>query len=575
MKRKTARINQTRRGALFLLPSLVGFVCFFILPFFMILYYSTVNDPIRREFVGLLNYTRLLKNPAFLLGLKNTLIFLGAAAAATLVLSLLLALALRKFYPRSGLLQSVLLFPLTVPVVALLLLVSVFLDFHGAVNALLSALGVQPVSWLDGGWSRVTMLLLFLWKHCGLCALLFLSALQTIPQEEREAATIDGANGPKRFFYVELPHLAPTALFILLVALLFGFRFFREIYLLAGRYPAQEMYLLQHFMHNVFEILDYQKLSAAAVLLFLFTAFVMGALALLGRRMGADSVLSLPHVEPRSGRRRGGTLTVGAVLAVILVIVCLMPSVLTLLHSFAGERELQARYAAVFDWRSLIEEPVKLLLWPEKPGLEGYRTLFADQAALRRIWNSVSLAIPALIGQLLFATGAAYGFARWRGKLRNVLFFLYIVLLLMPYEVTLLPNFLMARWLGVLDTSWAVWLPYWFSPLPVYLLAKQMERVPAELREAAALDGAGEWRLFTRIYLPQIRGTLGITVFLLFIDVWNMTELPLTLLKTDTLQPLSVWLSNVRAGALAPSFAAAVIFSVPPLLLFFAARKRT
>lgn len=201
------------------------------------------------------------------------------------------------------------------------------------------------------------------------------------------------------------------------------------------------------------------------------------------------------------------------------VVVCLLPSVITLIHSFAGEEELQAHYAAVFDWRSLTNEPVRLLLWPVKPGTEGYRTVFSSQATLRRIWNSVSLAVPALIGQLIISIDASYGFARWRGKLRNFTLFLYIMLLLMPYEVTLLPNFLMARWLGIFDTRWAVWLPCWFSPLPVYLLTKQMERVPDELREAASLDGVGEWRLLTRFFLPQIRGTIGITVFLLFIDV--------------------------------------------------------
>lgn len=569
MKRKTTGIKQTRQGVFFLLPSFAGFVCFYILPFFLILYYSVLNDPIRKEYVGLVNYGKLLHNPAFRRGLKNTLLFLCPAATVTLVLSLLLALLLRRLCPRSRLIQSVLLFPLTVPAVAMLLICSVFLDYHGVLNALRTALHLQPVSWLDGWRSRSMLLGWYLWKHCGLCALLFLAALQTVPQEEREAAELDGAGDWQRLWHIELPHLAPTAMFIVLVSLLFGFRFFREIYLLAGRYPAQEMYLLQHFMHNVFEILDYQKLSAAAVLLFLLTALIMGPLALLARRLGADSVLSLPQTE----RQRDGNI-VGAVFCVLLAFVCLLPSALTLLHSFAGEGELQAHYAAVFDWRSLIDKPVKLLLWPSEPGTEGYRALFADRAALRRFWNSVRLALPALAGGLLFAVFAAYGFATLRGKLRNAVFFLYVVLLLMPYEVTLLPNYLMARWLGILDTRWAVWLPCWFSPLPVYLLTKQMERVPAELREAAALDGAGAWKLLWRICLPQLRGTLGITVFLLFIDAWNMTELPQALLKSETMQPLSVWLSGSDSSALALRFSTAVLFSLPPIAVYFLMKKR-
>lgn len=559
-----------KRKLLFLLPGLAGFCCFYLVPFFFILYYSVVNDAFRQEFAGLQNYGRLLRNPAFLLGLKNSLLFLGMAAAATLLFSLLLAFLLQSVCPRSGVLHSVLLFPLTVPAAAILLLVSVFFDFHGILNGLLTALGIQPLSWLNGGLGRLTLLLLFLWKHCGLCSLLLLAALQTIPSEEREAAKLDGANGAQLFFRIELPHLAPSMLFIVLLSLLFGFRFFREIYRLEGRYPTRELYSLQHFMHNVFEILDYQKLSAAAVLLFVFTALCMGVLALLCRRLGADSVICLPQ----SGQREKPRI-VGVVFTLLFSVLCLFPSVVTLLHSFAEEQDLQLHYSAVFDRRSLMDQPVRLLLLPDRLTLSGYRTLLDGHSAWKKqLLNSVFLTVPALLGQLFFAFSSAYGFSRLRGTLRNTLFFLYIVLLLMPYEVILLPNYLTARFLGILDTRWAVWLPCWFSPLPVYLLAKQMERVPAELREAAELDGAGEWTLLTRIYLPQLRGVLGMTVFFLFIDAWNMTELPLTLLTSPALQPFSVFLSDVQAGALSPSFAAAVLFSLPPLLLFFAAQKR-
>ena len=570
------RRPQSRRlppGLPFLLPSVAGFLSFYVLPFFIILYYSLLKDPFRREYAGLANYLRLLDNPAFLLGLKNTLLFLCAAAGIALILSLLLALALERLLPRSRLFRSALLLPLTVPTAALLLLVSVLWDYHGAANALLVALGLPAASWLNGGWSRLTYTLLFLWKYVGLSAMLFLAALQTIPREEREAAALDGASGLRRFFSVELPHLTPTALFVLLCLLLFGFRFFREIYLISGRYPAREMYLLQHFMHNVFELLDYQKLSAAAVLLFLLTSLLMGGLVLLSRRLGAGSVLSLP--EPEGCRSGWGRVRCGGILlAALLLLLCLLPSLLTLTHSLAGEEELQTRYAAVFDRQNLREVQTPLLLWPERPGTEAYQTLLADNRFPQRAWNSVALAVPALLGQLFVSVWAAYGFCRWQGKGRNALFLLYVILFLMPYEVTLLPNFLMARWLGVYDSRWAVWLPCWFSPLPVCLLAKQMERVPAELREAAALDGAGERRILFHIVLPQLRGTLGVMIFLLFIDVWNMIELPLTLFKTDALQPLSVWLGSVRSLALAPHFASAVLYSLPPLLLFFVSQRR-
>ena len=152
---------------------------------------------------------------------------------------------------------------------------------------------------------------------------------------------------------------------------------------------------------------------------------------------------------------------------------------------------------------------------------------------------------------------------------RDALLLLYLVLLLLPWEVTLVPNFIVARFLGFLETPWAVWLPSVFSPLPVYLLTKELQRLPAELREAAALDGAGSLRTLTRVLLPNLRPALGAVLLLDFIDLWNAVELPRTLLRRPELQPLSVTLASISPeDPLGPVFAASFLYMLPPLLLF-------
>lgn len=561
------------RPALFLLPSLLGTLCFYLLPFLIILVYSFFDDPIRRNYTGFVNYAALLKNHAFLLALKNTVLFLAGAVGSTLLVSLLLALALRRLLSRSGLMKAALALPLTVPAAAVVILVTILLDWYGALNGLLRNLGLNPVNWLEGVWARRSMILLYLWKHCGLFTLLLTAALETIPKDEREAALLDGAGKARMFFSIELHHIAPALLFTALAGLLFGFRFFREIVLLFGRYPAEDLYLVQHFMRNVFSLLDYQKLSAGAVLLFLMAALGMGIPALLIRRFGGDGFL-LPQLEMTAGRK-GRRFRTGDILPALILLLCALPTLLTLIHALAGEGELWERYAAIWDRRSLEPESVRLLLWPENPTWESFRAFFSGGGLLRAYGRSLLYTLPALAVQLPISLCAAWGFARLRGRLRNILLLLYMILLLLPWEVTLVPNFFVAKWLGLLETPWAVWLPSAFSPMPVYLLTKYFERLPPELREAAELDGAGEWQVFIRVSLPNILPALGAVIFLSFIDLWNMVELPRTLLRQESLMPLSVTLASIRADApLAPVFAASLLYLLPPLGAILLMRRR-
>ncbi len=261
------------------------------------------------------------------------------------------------------------------------------------------------------------------------------------------------------------------------------------------------------------------------------------------------------------------------VLAAVFAFLFLMPTVLTITNSFMTQSEITANYGQVFqnatDGKSYIKNKINLKFIPDKVSFTQYFTvLLKSPDFLYKFWNSVILVAPIVLAQLAVASVAAYGFTRWRGKIRDTIFFAYVILMLMPYQVTLVPNYLVSDFLGLLNTRWAIILPGAFAPFSVFLLTKSMRRIPASLIESAKLDGAGEWHIFWNICLPQCRSALYSIAILVFIDYWNMVEQPLILLPDASQQPLSVYLSQINAGEIGIAFAAAVIYMVPGLLMF-------
>ena len=252
----------------------------------------------------------------------------------------------------------------------------------------------------------------------------------------------------------------------------------------------------------------------------------------------------------------------------------LMPTVLTITNSFMTQSEISANYGKVFSSaagsaNSYISSMVNLKFIPDKVSFSQYITvLIKSPDYLLKFWNSVILVVPIVLLQVGVASITAYSFTRWRGKLRSFLFFFYVILMLMPYQVTLVPNYLVSDWLGILNTRWAIIFPGMFAPFSVFLLTKFMRRIPASLIEAAKLDGSSEWQIFKDICLPQCRSALYSIAILVFIDYWNMVEQPLVLLQDAEKQPLSVYLSTINANEVGLAFAIATIYMVPCLLLF-------
>ena len=268
--------------------------------------------------------------------------------------------------------------------------------------------------------------------------------------------------------------------------------------------------------------------------------------------------------------------TVLFVFAAVLAFGFILPTVLTITNSFMTQAEIDINYGMIFrDGRAAaggsgyVGDSVNLKFIPDRVSFGQYATaLFRSPEYLLKFWNSIILVIPIVIAQVGIASFASYSFTRYQGRLKNILFFSYIILMLMPHQVTMVPNFLVADWTGLLNTRWAIIFPGTFAPFSVFLLTKFMRRIPSSLIEAAKLDGANEWNVFTKVCLPQCRSALYSVAILVFIDYWNMVELPIILLPDSDMQPLSVYLATINAGEVGVAFAVAVIYMIPPLLLF-------
>lgn len=270
MRRKPQKNTEQRAALLFLAPSLVGTVLFWLLPFAETMRRS-VCDALGKQFVGLANYQSVVQNTAFRLAVRNTARFICTCVPLLLLLSLGLALALRairsKANPRKGsTFKTSFLLPMAIPVASVVVLWQVLFAKSGLLNTILLALGGQAVDFMGTGAAFWVLILTYLWKNSGYDMILWLSGLDGISQDLYEAAAVDGAGAWRRFWAITLPNLLPTLVLTGILSLLNTFKAFREAYLVAGAYPHESMYLLQHLFNNWFLALDLPRLSAAAVL---------------------------------------------------------------------------------------------------------------------------------------------------------------------------------------------------------------------------------------------------------------------------------------------------------------------
>lgn len=269
-------------------PSVLGVSVFFIVPFLVVVYYSVIKSPLNPEFVFLENFQNVIGNQAFKIAVKNTADFSIIAVPLAVILSLGLALMLESRIPLKSQFRTFFLSPMMVPVASVVLIWQVLFHQNGVMNEIMLVFGLDKIDWLKSEWAIGVIVVLYLWKNLGYNMILFMAALANIPKELLEVADVEGASEMYKFFAIKLRYLSPTVLFVTILSMINSFKVFREIYLLTGEYPVERLYMLQHFMNNTFEALDYQKLSAAAVILAIVMVAIIALLFKVEDSFGKD-----------------------------------------------------------------------------------------------------------------------------------------------------------------------------------------------------------------------------------------------------------------------------------------------
>ena len=278
--------NKMNRAApyLFLAPSLAG-LCVFVLVPFADAVRRSFTDAMGSRFVGVANYASVLGNSAFRLAAGNTARFIGVCVPLLLCVSLLLAVAVRAAKDGGRIFKTTYLIPMAIPVASIVLLWQALFHRQGLVNAVLSALGAQPVDFMGTDAAFWVLIGTYVWKNAGYDMILWMAGLDGISDSLYEAARVDGAGAWQCFWRVTLPGLLPTLFMTAVLSLLNTFKVFREAYLVGGAYPHDSIYLLQHLFNNCFLDLDVGRLCAAAVLI---AAVLLAAILLLQKLWGGE-----------------------------------------------------------------------------------------------------------------------------------------------------------------------------------------------------------------------------------------------------------------------------------------------
>lgn len=548
MKRREAAI-----GLLLAAPAVMGLLAFLVLPFgYTFLRSFTVGLGWGR-FVGLENYAQLFGNRLFLLALKNTFLFLACGLALILPLSLFLALLLQKTGKWGKGLAMALLFPMVLPVSAIVIVVNLVF----AENGLLSQL-TGPTPWMDSPFAFVILLGLYLWKNVGIGVVILLAGLTTIPGELYESANMDGAGKWTRLTKVTLPMLRPELLVVTILSSLNAFKNFREAFVLGGDHPHESIYMLQHFMNNNFENMNFPRLSVAAVVFFvlLFCLYALLLKSPLGRGEPALENGNRRDIPPK----KGPVLFLAA-----LSLLFVLPVVLTVACSFLSPQEVQRVFAPLLGEGST----AAVGILPQGFSLMGYyEVFFATPDYLAKFWVSLLLSVGAILGQMVISCMGGFAFAFYDFPGKKLFYGLLCLFMLIPLQVTLLPNYLLLDQLGALNTYWALLLPLAFAPLGTFLLTQIFRSVPADILHAARLDGAGTFHVLGKVLLPCSKGGGATLIVLTLIESWNMVEQPLIYLRDVGSYPLSVFLASRYMENLPFQFVCSVLSLLPLALCF-------
>lgn len=262
-------------------------------------------------------------------------------------------------------------------------------------------------------------------------------------------------------------------------------------------------------------------------------------------------------------KRKSKWITAGLI---ILSSVIWLPLIYMAAQSFMGKGELIRNTGAVL---ADTGGRARFSLFPQFPTLAPYVDLLFDSPGFFvMFWNSCKQVFPILLGQLLIGTPAAWALGRYKFRGRNVVMLLYMILMIMPFQVTMVSGYLVLKNFRLLDTHLALILPGIFNTFPVFIMAKAFGGLPDSLVEAARIDGAGEFCIFRTIGIPMARPGIMSALILGFLECWNVIEQPMTFLKTKNLWPLSLYLPNITSDKISVSFAASIVMMLPAVFLF-------
>jgi len=264
---------------------------------------------------------------------------------------------------------------------------------------------------------------------------------------------------------------------------------------------------------------------------------------------------------------------------VLLSGVFLFPIIITVSNSFMSPFEIVNRYTSAitpsngFGQSGLIHF-VNMSLIPAFVSIKQYiKLLFESPLYLKLFWNSVALTLPVVFGQLLVSVPGAYAFELSKFKYKEAVFFVYIVVMLMPLQVTLVPNYIVADFFNIEDSYLAIILPGIFSPFGVFLIRQFLKGLPREYVEAAKIDGAGHLAIIAALIVPLIKSAIAAVVILTFIEYWNLIDQAVVFIREANNEPLSVFLSRLSGSNPDMIFAASTFYMLPAVLIFLFGQK--
>lgn len=561
---------------LFLLPSLCGLLIFYCIPFILSIYYTLIENMSTKKFVGFDNFIDTLKNPMFQRGLTNTGLFMSIGIPLCIVLAFFLALSFKRMDKGKGIVGLILLLPLVIPSGTTVYFWKSIFDINGLLNKLLYTFDIPIINWYNSKGVMLIAVTIFSWKNIGLITMLFYVGLKRIPREYYEVANIEGANTFKQFRHVTLIYLLPTIFIAIILSITNSFKIFKEIYMLFGNYPNEKIYLLQHYMNNQFFSLNMQKLTTASYILFIIIGIIIYLLFSLQKRF--SDTFNTIQFENVHNNIKGKTPIKGGIV-IITAFLIVIPLLFIFSNSFMGSSEIINRYTTDitnYNMKDLSRGSmhfVRMGLLPDEATISQYKELlFRSPEYLRLFWNSIFIVIPVLIGQCIISPLGAYAFEQSKWKYKEVLFFVYILIMLMPLQVLLVPNYLVSKWLGFIDTYWAIILPGIFNPLGVFIVRLQLKGFPKECIEAAQNAGANHWQTFRHIVLPNLKSSIAILGIITFAEYWNVVDQAIVFIKGQYNKPLSVHLSHIAQGDLGMFFAISCFYMIPVLIIFFAGK---